>query len=168
MRAFIFFAEKLSLIGGFIAAGLVGVAILIVTQMVFMRYVLVASTAWQTDVVTFSLVGATLLGSAWVLRERGHVTVDLVTENAPAALRRIFLILSDGVVFIFSALMFWKGWLLTHEAWQGAWVTESMVETPLWIPYAALPIGFGLLALQALAGMAKTAFGLNAPRARTH
>jgi len=168
MRTFISIAEKLSLAGGFVAAGLVGVAILIVTQMVFMRYVLVASTAWQTDVVTFSLVGATVLGSAWVLRERGHVTVDLVTENSPTELRRIFLILSDGIVFIFSALMFWKGWLLTAEAWEGGWVTESMVETPLWIPYLAMPVGFGLLALQALAGMAKTALGLNEPRGRTH
>jgi len=168
MRTFISIAERLSLAGGVLAAALVGVAILIVTQMVFMRYVLVASTAWQTDVVTFSLVGATLLGSAWVLRERGHVTVDLVTENAPKHLRRIFLMLSDAVVFVFSALMFWKGWQLTHESWVGAWVTESMVETPLWIPYLAMPVGFGLLALQALAGIAKTALGQDGPRGRKH
>ena len=50
--------ERLSLIAGVIAALLIGIAIIIVSQMVFIRYVLVGSTAWQTEVVTFSLVGA--------------------------------------------------------------------------------------------------------------
>ena len=168
MRALISVIERLSLAGGILAAALVGVAIIIVTQMVFMRYVLVASTAWQTDVVTFSLVGATLLGSAWVLKERGHVTVDLVTENSPAGARRVFQILSDLVVLVFSIVLLWKGWIVTAEAWEGAWVTESMVETPLWVPYLAMPVGFGLLALQCIAGILKTLSGLEGPRGRSH
>jgi len=43
-------------VAGVIASLLIGVAIVIVCQMVFIRYVLVGSTAWQTEVVTFSLV----------------------------------------------------------------------------------------------------------------
>lgn len=168
MRTIISLIERLSLLGGFVAAGLVGIAIVIVCQMVFIRYVLVGSTAWQTDVVTFSLVGATLLGSAWVLKERGHVTVDLVTENIPTGPRRVLLMMADAVVFVFSALMFWKGWELFIESWEGNWVTESMVETPLWIPYFAIPAGFGLLGLQAIAGICKTALGENLVRGRGH
>ena len=49
--------ERMSLIAGVIAALLIGIAIIIVSQMVFIRYVLVGSAAWQTEVVTFSLVG---------------------------------------------------------------------------------------------------------------
>ena len=145
------FIERLSVLAGIVAALLVGVAILIVCQMVFIRYVLVGSAAWQTEVVTFSLVAATLLGSAWVLKERGHVAVGLVTSYSPPGFRRVMLALSDIVVFIFAAIMFWKGLEVTMEAWHGDWTTDSIYEFPLWVPYASMPVGFGLLALQAIA-----------------
>ena len=144
------FIERLSLIAGIVASLLIGVAIIIVCQMVFIRYVLVGSTAWQTEVVTFSLVAATLLGSAWVLKERGHVAVGLVTEYSPPLVRRIMLVMADLVVFVFAAIMFWKGLEVTLEAWHGDWTSDSIYEFPMWIPYSSLPIGFGLLALQSL------------------
>lgn len=151
--------ERLSLLAGIVAAALIGIAILMVTQMVFIRYVLVQSTAWQTEVVTFSLVAATLLGSAWVLKERGHVAVGLVTAYAPPGLRRIMLAAADVIVFLFATLMFYKGAEITWEAFQGDWTTESIYEFPLWIPYSAMPVGFGLLALQAIASMIKVWHG---------
>ena len=104
----VFFIERLSIIAGIIASILIGVAIVIVCQMVFIRYVLVGSTAWQTEVVTFSLVAATLLGNAWVMKERGHVAVGLVTEYSPPKVKRILLMLADFVAMVFAAVMIWK------------------------------------------------------------
>ena len=147
--------ERMSVVAGVIASLLIGVAIVIVCQMVFIRYVLVGSTAWQTEVVTFSLVAATLLGSSWVLKERGHVAVGLVTEYAPPMVRRIMLALADGVVLIVAAVLFWKGLEVTLEAWHGDWTSDSVYEFPMWIPYASMPIGFGLLALQSIACIVK-------------
>jgi TRAP-type C4-dicarboxylate transport system permease small subunit len=145
------FIERLSVIAGIVAALLIGVAIVIMCQMVFIRYVLVGSTAWQTEVVTFSLVAATLLGSAYVLKERGHVSVGLVMAYSPPKVRQIMQMIGDFLVFMFAALMFWKGAELTLQAFEGSWTTESIYEFPMWIPYSSLPIGFGLLTLQALA-----------------
>jgi len=147
--------ERMSIIAGVIASLLIAIAILIVCQMVFIRYVLVGSTAWQTEVVTFSLVAATLLGSAWVMKERGHVAVGLVTEYSPPGARRIMLVLADLVTFAFAAIMFAKGLGVTVEAWHGDWTSDSIYEFPMWIPYSAMPIGFGLLALQSIACMIK-------------
>lgn len=151
--------ERMSLIAGVIAALLIGIAIIIVSQMVFIRYVLVGSTAWQTEVVTFSLVGATILGSAWVQKERGHVAVSLVTDYAPPAARRIMLMMADFVVLAFALLMLWKGGEVTLEAWHGDWTTDSIYEFPLWIPYLAMPVGFGLLSLQSIACLIKVWYG---------
>ena len=145
------FIERLSVLAGMLAALLIGVAILIICQMVFIRYVLVGSTAWQTEVVTFSLVAATLLGSAYVLKVRGHVSVGLVMAYSPPKARQIMQMTGDFLVFLFAALMFWKGAELTLQAFEGSWTTESIYEFPMWIPYSSLPVGFGLLALQALA-----------------
>ena len=149
------FIERLSLIAGVIASLLIGIAIIIVCEMVFIRYVLVGSTAWQTEVVTFSLVAATLLGSAWVMKERGHVSIGLVTEYSPLPVRRIMLVLADFVVLLFALIMFWKGFELTLEASHGNWTSDSIYEFPMWIPYLSIPVGFGLLALQCVACMIK-------------
>ena len=153
MRFFISTVNYLSVACGAVAACLIGASILIVCQMVLWRYVLVASTTWQTDFVTFALVGATIVGSPYVLREGGHVKVDLVTNAAPPALRRVFLVISYITIMAMAAIFAWKGGILTLEAWHGAWVTETVAELPLWLPYSALPVGFTLLGLQALADM---------------
>ena len=153
VNLFITTVNRLSVACGAVAACLIGASILIVCQMVMWRYVLVASTSWQTDFVTFALVGATIVGSPYVLREGGHVKVDLVTNAASPALRRIFLVISYVTVMILAAIFAWKGGILTWEAWHGSWVTETVAELPLWVPYSALPIGFSLLGLQALADL---------------
>ncbi len=168
VRALINFIEKLSLACGMAAAALVGIAILIVCQMVFIRYVLVGSTAWQTDVVIFSLTGATLLGSPYVLRERGHVTVNLVVAAVNPAARKVMLILADFVVLIFALILLWKGAEVTWQAWEGGWSTDTIDEMPLWIPYLAMPVGFAVLSLQALAGMLKLKLDLEVPRGSAH
>lgn len=169
MRVFIKIIELISALAAMIASLLIGVAILIVCQMVFLRYVLVESTAWQTEVVTFSLVASTLLGSAWVLKERGHVAVEIISNYAPVAAKRLMMIFSDFIVFVFAAIMFWKGAELTWQAWEGSWTTDSIYEFPLWIPYISIPIGFLILALQAIACALKGATGLDdAPASGGH
>lgn len=160
--------DRLTILAGMIAAILIGVAILLVCQMVFIRYVLVGSTAWQTEVVTFSLVASVLLGSAWVLKERGHVAVGIVTENAQPQAQRRLLILSDFVIAVFASIMTWKGGIITWEAFKGSWTSESIYEFPLWIPYLSMPVGFGLLLLQALALMVRAVRGEDLSGKRLH
>ena len=53
----------LSQICGVFAAALIAASVLIVCEMVFVRYVLNETTIWQTDFVTYSLIAATFVGS---------------------------------------------------------------------------------------------------------
>ena len=68
MNAFVNAIRAVSKACGVAAALLVGSAIVVVCQMVVMRYVLKASTIWQTEYVIFALVGATLIvvAMAWL------------------------------------------------------------------------------------------------------
>ena len=38
-----------------------------------------------------------------------------------------------------------------YEAFHGGWLSETVAEIPLWLAYLAMPVGFSLLAIQALA-----------------
>lgn len=151
MRSFIKAVSSLTIFFGIVAAALIGAAILIVCQMVFLRYGLNASTTWQTDVVTYALVAATLLGSPYVLREGGHVTIDLIWEAASPQQRRWLGVISNLGTLAFAVILAITGGKFFWEAWEGNWVSETVAEIPLWIPYLSMPIGFGMLALQSVA-----------------
>ena len=46
-----------------------------------------------------------------------------------------------------------------YEAWENNWRSESMWRARLWIPYAAMPIGLGIISLQYVAEIIKLVTG---------
>lgn len=151
MNSYCRFVSATSKACGVFAAALVGSAILVVCQMVVMRYFLNASTVWQTEYVIFSLVGATFIGSPYVLLVKGHVNVDLLPNYLGDKGRRILALVASSAGLLFCAVLTWKGYELFHEALINGWTTDTVWALPLWIPYTAMPLGIGLLSLQYVA-----------------
>ena len=145
------------------AATLIALGVLVVCEMVFVRYVLNQNTIWQTDFVTYCLVAATFIGSPFVLMTRGHVNVDVLPHYARPrqrwwlALFAAVLSLAFCVTIAVLTFQFWK------EAWDNNWVSDTMWRARLWIPYASMPIGLSLLALQAVADLVGLISGREAP-----
>ena len=73
---------------GVFAAGLILVSVGVICQMVFVRAVLGQSSIWQTEFVTFAIVGATFLGAPYILLTRGYVAVDVLPLMVGMAARR--------------------------------------------------------------------------------
>ena len=153
----------LSTAAGVLAAAMVFVGVIVVCHMVFVRYVLGDSTIWQTELVTYLLIGAVFVGSPYGLLTNGHVFVDLVPRLAGARIRQGLAILASAIVLIFVAVMFWLSAELWWEAYASGWRSETVWAVPLWMPYAAMPIGLGLLGLQGLADLAALIRGDKAP-----
>ncbi len=127
MDRFIRGVTLLSQICGVFAASLIAASVLIICQMVFVRYVLNETTIWQTDFVTFSIVAATFIGSPYLLLSRGHVNVDVLP---------IYL---------------------------GQEGRYRLALARMWIPYASMPIGLGLLSLQYVVEIIKLVTGREWP-----
>src|SRR6185437_2920133 len=89
--------RALSTLCGFVAAGLVALAVVIVCEMVFVRYVLNRSTIWQTDFITYCITAATFIGSPYVLLTRGHVNVNVLPLHLSPR-RRYVLALFASIV----------------------------------------------------------------------
>ena len=151
MKQFCKFVNLISNACGIVAATLVVFAILVVCQMVVMRYFLNASTIWQTEFVIFSLVGSTFIGCPYVLKLKGHVNVDLLPNYLGDRGRFALAMLASLLGTAFCAVLTWKGYELFHEALVNGWTTDSIWALPLWIPYLALPVGIGLMTLQYVA-----------------
>lgn len=153
MTLFVRAIRRLSTMGGILAVCLLLLALGSVCHLVFVRYVLGASAIWQHEVVSFSLIGTTFMGAPYVLMTKGHVNVDLLEHYLGAAARRLLSIAGSLVTIAFCGIITWLsiGWW--WEAWAGDWHNETVWAPPLWIPYAAMPLGMGLMTLQAIADL---------------
>ncbi|MEZ5787455.1 MAG: TRAP transporter small permease [Xanthobacteraceae bacterium] len=141
----------LSFLCGIVAAGLIAAAVVVVCQMVFIRYVLNDNTIWQTDFVTFSLVGATFIGAPFVLMTKGHVNVDVLPMALGERGRFWLAVTATTLSLAFALTMTVLTFQFWHEAWENGWRSESMWRVRMWIPYGAMPIGLGVLTLQYIA-----------------
>ena len=168
MKKFINLVSFLSKSCGVLAAFLVGLAILVVCQMVVIRYFLNASTIWQTEFVIYSLVASTFIGSPYVLLIKGHVNVDLLPHYLGQTGKYVLAIIASILGFVFCSVLAWKGFVLFHEALVKGWTTDTVWALPLWIPYISFPIGIGLLSLQYIADIISLAAGHSMPFAKKH
>lgn len=138
---------------GVFSAALIAVSVGVICHMVFVRAVLNQSSIWQTEFVTFSLIGATFLGAPYILLTRGHVNVDVVPLMAAPGLRRALFILGMLLSLLFCGVFFNAAVPWWYDAWTSGSTTPSIWRVPLWMPYAVVPVGLGLLCLQLLADL---------------
>ena len=148
MEQFAGAVRLISRLCGYFAAALIAVSVVIVCEMVFVRFVLNENTIWQTDFVTYSLVAATFIGSPYVLMTRGHVNVDVLPLYLGPRKRWWLALISMllAMAFCVTMVVLTGGYWL--EAWNQRWLSNTMWRVRLWIPYASMPIGLGILTLQ--------------------
>lgn len=163
MNAFIKLVATLSKICGIAASVMVLLAVLVVCQMVVVRYGLRQSSIWQTEFVTYLLIGATFIGSPYVLLTRGHVNVDLLPLYVSHRARFWLALVASATALAFCLLLAWSGYELWLESWEKDWLSDTVWEVRLWIPYLAMPIGFGILSLQYVADILSLVTGREMP-----
>ena len=157
---FVIFVSRIS---GVVAAGLIACGVAVVCHMVFVRYVLNQNTIWQTDFVTYSLVAATFIGAPYVLMTKGHVNVDVLPIYLGARARYWLAVVAMLISMAFSVVMTVLAFLFWLKSWDGNWVSDTMWRAHLWIPYAAMPVGLGILSLQYIADFINLLTGREAP-----
>ncbi len=153
----------LSTLCGIIAAFLIVGAIGLTCQMLYIRFWLGESTIWQTETVTFMMVGATLIGLPYVQRLRGHVNVDLIPLMLPRGLRKLLAIVVLAASVAIIGMMVWYGWDMFHTAYARNWTSDSVWGPKLWPIYLTVPVGLGLLMLQLVADLVGTIKDIEEP-----
>ena len=148
MDVYIRTVNYLSRVAGVVAAFLIGIAVLVICDMVIERYIFNLTTIWQIDVVTYAIVGATFVGSAYVLMTRGHVNVEILPLHVGPR-TRYWLALSTALLALAFCIVLWVVCTLYwYEAYSSGWRSDTVWRARLWIPFLSMPIGLGLLVLQ--------------------
>jgi len=153
----------LSTLAGWCSAAMIVAAVAITCQMIFIRFVLNGSTIWQTEAVIYLAIGATLVGLPYVQRLRGHVNVDLVPIALGKRARYYMAIFTLSLSITMVAIMLWYGYDFWHFAYERGWRSDTVWGVRLWIPYLALPVGFGLFPLQLIADLVAVILKIDQP-----
>ena len=74
------FCDIISKACGAFAVIALALAILIIVELVFERYFFQRAITWQNELVTMLLVASTFIGSAYVLSEKAHVSMEWVYD----------------------------------------------------------------------------------------
>ena len=145
--------RALSTLCGVFAALAIVAAIVITCQMIFVRFILNGSAIWQTEAVIYLVISATIVGLPYVQRCRGHVNVDFLPLIVPPRFRKILAL----IVLLLSTITIGIMLFYSFEHWRVAlergWRSDTVWGVRLWVPYLALPVGFGCFFLQLIADM---------------
>lgn len=132
------------------AAGLFGGAALLVEgYQVFGRYIDPdLSITWGDEVIVYLVVWAIFLASSQLVRTDGHVRPDLVLRLLPARGQRVAEIFNCLVALAFCVGLTWLGFEITQSSFDFDDRSSTGLSFPMWLYYAALPTGGGLMAMR--------------------
>lgn len=108
------------------------------------------SGEWSDETTVYALIWAVFLASSSLAARDGHVRADLFLRLAGERTRRYMEIFNTLVTLIFTIMLTYYGVLI---AWEGyVWDERSMTtfRFPMWVYFAAVPVGAGLMVIRYL------------------
>ncbi len=112
------------------------------------RHFKLFATPWTLDIAQYLLYGITFLGTPWVLREQGHIAIEILVEHLAPRARRALRRATDAfgaavcaVLLVFACRVLWRSYA------QHNMVQQTFVF-PEWYLYVIAPPVFLILALE--------------------
>ena len=131
-----------------VTAVLVITSITLVAQ-VFMRYVLAEPLVWAEELARFMLVWCTMVGSSLAVRESRHIIVDFAPILFGPRSVKLFSYISHAGVLAFCCVVLYYSIPFVEKV-RAIGQLSPTLEVPMWMVYAALPVGIGAAALRTL------------------
>jgi TRAP-type C4-dicarboxylate transport system permease small subunit len=129
------------------AATLVWLMVSVVTSVV-MRNIGIQPYAWLFTSAEYGLLYMTMLGAPWLVREKGHVHIELVTAALPPGLRRIVSRIVAAACVLVSLILAWYGLQLFLTNIERNDYDVRAYFYPRWMLTISFPIAFTLMAIE--------------------
>ena len=104
--------------------------------------------AWLFTSSEYAILYMTMLGAPWLVREKGHVHIELVTAALPGVVRRSVSRMVAALCVAVSLILAWKG----AELFLGNIARNDLDVRAYYFPKAiltvAFPVSFGLMAIE--------------------
>jgi C4-dicarboxylate transporter DctQ subunit len=135
-----------------VMAALAGVILIFITGAVCytigMRYLFTKTTIWLMQTTEYALLWIVFLSTTWLLREKGHITTDVIYTHLDEKTKRIL----DCIMFVIGgiacAVIVYFGIEYTRECIVKGITDVRAVTIPKWIIFIIIPVGSILLTIQ--------------------
>ena len=136
--------EALAVVAGVILAAM---AVAIVLDVV-VRNLGLQPPAHTLTLTEYGLLYATMLGAPWLLREKGHVYIELLTAAVSPRARFWLTRVVYALCVLTCAVIFWFGLEVTIAHYQRHVIDVRSFDMPRWLLTASIPLSFGLMTIE--------------------
>jgi len=148
-RAWSIFDSTITVLMG-LAAALIIFDMLAVSVEVILRYFFTISISGLFEITEYSLLWITFLATAWILRNNGHIRVDLVINRLNPRRRAGLNIVSSIICIFLLVLITWYSVGITIHDFRTGFTQSTVLEPVKWPIEIIIPIGTFLLLVQLL------------------
>src|SRR3972149_4537213 len=120
----------------------------IVGMDITLRYFFYRPLGWVKEISEYILVFLGFLVAAWILKDDGHVKMDLVLNKVNPRTQTLMNIITSIISTIVVLVVTWFSARVTIDFYKTKLVTPSVLEPPKWILLVPIFVGCLLLAIQ--------------------
>ena len=128
-------------------ATLVWLMVSVVTSVV-MRNLGLQPFAWLFTSGEYGLLYMTMLGAPWLVREKGHVHIELVTAALPDGARRIVSRSVAAACVLVCVILAYYGYELVSTNLERSDFDVRAYFYPRWLLTITFPVSFGIMAIE--------------------
>jgi len=133
-----------------VAGGMLFLTALLVALQILLRETALQAPDWLFTSVEFGLLYMTMFSVPWLMRERGHIYIELLTASVPEAARRVISRCVAAGAAIVCFVLTWYGIDFVAGDIATAKFDWRAPDIPrAWVSIS-LPVGFGLLGIECL------------------
>jgi len=103
---------------------------------------------WAVEVSEYCLLFITFLASAWLLKEDGHVKMDIVLSRLTPKTQALLNSIISIIGAIICLILVWYGIESTWDHFQLNYMVYGLLRIPKWTLLLIIPIGSALLFIQ--------------------
>lgn len=133
--------DSISTVGLWVSGVFLAFTVVSITLDVFMRYYLNMPQVWLTEIIEIMMLFITFLGGAWVVKENGHVTVDIMVTRWNRANQRRSAILSNLICCFVCLVLIVFGFRVVFDFFVRDVHTVTVLELPMYPLILVIPVG---------------------------
>ena len=131
-----------------IAGAVLVVMMLAISYSVFSRFALGRPLAGVVEWSGYLLLYVAFLGLPWLLRNRGHINVELIYDRVGPRGRRGLDVLAAVLGLFVTGILTWRGIIVTADVAERGLRLWNVLQTPQWMLVVVIPLGAGLAFLE--------------------
>ena len=103
---------------------------------------------WTSALTEYALLYMTMLAAPWLVREKGHISVESMTLMLSVRFQNMVHILAYSVSIILCLVLAFYSVKQGFAVWSRGEIDIRSISIPGWLMYASLPVGFSLSAIE--------------------